>query len=47
VFDVREKAYISAKLVADKEEYSDQIGINITYLRQCGAKLRAPLQSRQ
>lgn len=47
MFDVREKASTSAKLEADKEEYSDQSGINITYLRQCGAKLRAHLQSRQ
>lgn len=47
MFDVRGKASISAKLEADKEEYCDQSGINITSLRQCDAKLRAILQSRQ
>jgi hypothetical protein len=38
---------MSAKLEADREEYCDQSCINITSLRQCSAKLRAPLQSRQ
>jgi hypothetical protein len=47
VFDAREKESISAKLEADKEEYCDQSGINTTPIRQCGAQLRDPLQSRQ